>query len=593
MGNLLFGDAAWGPGGAGSGTTGNSFFTRPRTLEDDYDVQRIRHGRRYPLGSGTMGEVWPATHKRSREVRVVKSIPKRAASARAVQNEVELLKLCRDSWGMMLGGSSSPGPRGAAAYGRATTRPPQQSQVVREMPIVYYYEQFEEKLRWHLVLECVPTTLEDHLDSPYLKRDESLVALWVVQMLDALLFLHNYLSIVHRDLKPANFLVQGSRIKLADFGVAMRVGTSGRGGSAALDAGVLGPGMSNPLLTSVANLASQTAESMTTMWQEPGGWLAQNLQETFTGSGVSDADADAEIMRQIEKNWKDHGATNQGCVHGAAKNPNMSFVDPNNQSAGGVLDLVSSSEKEKAKSAEIAHRPLSSQSPQNKLDVQLTELAGSPAYMAPEQHRVALRHADTSYSYGVDVWALGVVVYILFTNQHPFTKPGETNVREALKTATATMQEIASGGDGAPIPPLDIKGELSMLHLFNAVFRYPQKIPEIARNFVVSACYPCPQQRWSATMLRRHAWLGGDLYEEELAENLKLVPMGTHGAWDTYANVPHGNGFVNPVIAKWAADPREGCFMGCVHESRVGQRGSEQIIVPEDQTCYPQTYDAS
>jgi len=46
------------------------------TLRGSYEVQEIRRGRRVPLGSGTMGEVWPCTHRATHELRACKSILK-------------------------------------------------------------------------------------------------------------------------------------------------------------------------------------------------------------------------------------------------------------------------------------------------------------------------------------------------------------------------------------------------------------------------------------------------------------------------------------------------------------------------------------
>jgi len=81
--------------------------------------------------------------------------------------------------------------------------------------------------------------------------------------------------------------------------------------------------------------------------------------------------------------------------------------------------------------------------------------------------------------------------------------------------------------------------------------------------------------------------MGGTLKDTELDASEKLVPIGNNG-WCPYERVPHGNGFVNPVAAKWAADPRQGCLFGCMHEWQVGtvgvgpSGGSEIIIVRTD-----------
>jgi len=51
-------------------------------------------------------------------------------------------------------------------------------------------------------------------------------------------------------------------------------------------------------------------------------------------------------------------------------------------------------------------------------DTGLSDLLGTPEYMAPEL--VALRDVEGGYGKSVDIWALGVVLYILLSGIHPF-----------------------------------------------------------------------------------------------------------------------------------------------------------------------------
>jgi len=51
-------------------------------------------------------------------------------------------------------------------------------------------------------------------------------------------------------------------------------------------------------------------------------------------------------------------------------------------------------------------------------DSALSDLLGTPEYMAPEL--VALRDVEGGYGKSVDIWALGVVLYILLSGIHPF-----------------------------------------------------------------------------------------------------------------------------------------------------------------------------
>lgn len=68
-------------------------------------------------------------------------------------------------------------------------------------------------------------------------------------------------------------------------------------------------------------------------------------------------------------------------------------------------------------------------------DHDLTSLVGTPPYMAPEL--VRLRHYDATGGYGrtVDVWALGVILYILLSGIHPFQIEDEEAMLENVENA--------------------------------------------------------------------------------------------------------------------------------------------------------------
>jgi serine/threonine protein kinase len=67
------------------------------------------------------------------------------------------------------------------------------------------------------------------------------------------------------------------------------------------------------------------------------------------------------------------------------------------------------------------------------------QLIGTPLYMAPEQLR------GEPARKGVDLWAIGVLLYVLLTRRHPFIAPGETiDLSEAI-------QRLQSGPP--PLPP--------------------------------------------------------------------------------------------------------------------------------------------
>jgi len=67
-------------------------------------------------------------------------------------------------------------------------------------------------------------------------------------------------------------------------------------------------------------------------------------------------------------------------------------------------------------------------------DSGLIDLLGTPEYMAPEL--VRLRHAtEGSYGRAVDVWALGVVLFVLLSGIHPFQQEDEEAMLDNIEHA--------------------------------------------------------------------------------------------------------------------------------------------------------------
>lgn len=53
-----------------------------------------------------------------------------------------------------------------------------------------------------------------------------------------------------------------------------------------------------------------------------------------------------------------------------------------------------------------------------------TELCGTPGYLSPEMIRAALHKGDDAnrgYSYPVDMWGCGVILYTLYVCEQPWT----------------------------------------------------------------------------------------------------------------------------------------------------------------------------
>lgn len=98
--------------------------------------------------------------------------------------------------------------------------------------IIKCYEIFEDQSTISFVLELIDGgDLFDYiLSNPNgLLKDETVIEL-IIQILDAINYLHNIKGIVHRDIKPENFLVQLNEdgfptAKLIDFGFACKIPT--------------------------------------------------------------------------------------------------------------------------------------------------------------------------------------------------------------------------------------------------------------------------------------------------------------------------------------------------------------------------------
>ena len=63
------------------------------------------------------------------------------------------------------------------------------------------------------------------------------------------------------------------------------------------------------------------------------------------------------------------------------------------------------------------------------IDSPCRTLLGTPAFMAPEMHAVALHLPDRTYGFPVDVWAMGLTLYVLLTADLPWTNSDPIDVQ--------------------------------------------------------------------------------------------------------------------------------------------------------------------
>ncbi|GMI26982.1 hypothetical protein TeGR_g7905, partial [Tetraparma gracilis] len=148
------------------------------------------------IGKGGSGEVHTALNLDTGEVVAVKTLRSSSSSSRqsavdALQTEVELLKK------------------------------------LVHPNIVKYVDLVRSKNSLHVVLEYMENGSLRSLCDKFDGFSESLVAIYVTQVLTGLIFLHSQ-GVLHRDVKGANILTtKDGFVKLADFGVAMTIADEG------------------------------------------------------------------------------------------------------------------------------------------------------------------------------------------------------------------------------------------------------------------------------------------------------------------------------------------------------------------------------
>jgi serine/threonine protein kinase len=93
--------------------------------------------------------------------------------------------------------------------------------------IVEYHESFNTRDTLFIVMEFVENGSLSMIIKKFGRLQESLVTIYMVQILEGLTFLHEQ-GVIHRDIKGANILIStGGKVKLADFGVATKLEAAG------------------------------------------------------------------------------------------------------------------------------------------------------------------------------------------------------------------------------------------------------------------------------------------------------------------------------------------------------------------------------
>ena len=143
------------------------------------------------IGSGQYGRVWRAEHLTTKEQYAIKSISIKQISAvdklkEFVMSEIQCLELMQNK------------------------------------NIVKYYGKLQTPNNYYLIFEfCRGGTLEDIMKKEKMIEEHKAVNMFL-QILNAFTELQR-LNIMHRDLKPSNVLLDGSIVKLADFGFCKKM----------------------------------------------------------------------------------------------------------------------------------------------------------------------------------------------------------------------------------------------------------------------------------------------------------------------------------------------------------------------------------
>ena len=142
------------------------------------------------IGRGASGVVYKALNLQTGGMVAIKEVQLRGESKdqlQLLQREIDLLKLLKNPY------------------------------------IVEYRESFNTRDTLFIVMEFVENGSLSTIVKKFGTLRESLVSIYIMQVLEGLDFLHEQ-GVIHRDIKGANILIStGGQVKLADFGVAAKM----------------------------------------------------------------------------------------------------------------------------------------------------------------------------------------------------------------------------------------------------------------------------------------------------------------------------------------------------------------------------------
>ncbi|KAI1792742.1 Pkinase-domain-containing protein [Ganoderma leucocontextum] len=125
----------------------------------------------------------------------------------------------------------------------------------------------------------------------------------------------------------------------------------------------------------------------------------------------------------------------------------------------------------------------------------LTEICGTPGYMAPEIFK------KTGHGKPVDVWAMGVITYFLLCGYTPFDRDTQQQEMEAIIAGDYRFEPGVSTLLTLP---------WFLLFLMYIVEEYWANVSETARDFVTECLTIDPASRPTASEVLKHKWLASE-----------------------------------------------------------------------------------